>query len=127
MPPRRPIGCQNYHDSMARSYRERRVFDHPQAEVRRAAERAVVEVGLTIAPGGTDWQLAAQRGVNAGSWGERIRFTMATNPGGGTQVIIESKLVLGLFDWGKNRENISALFSSMEVVLGPGHRLEIEP
>ncbi len=112
---------------MARMYRERRTFPQPQAEVYRAAERAIIEAGLKLGAGTTEYEIKTSRGINGGSWGERIVFTMATFPGGGTQVIIQSKLVLGIFDWGRNRENIESLFSSMEVVLGPGSRLEIEP
>lgn len=107
-------------------YRQRRVFPQPQLEVQRAAERAVVEAGLKLGSGSTEYEMKASRGINGGSWGERIVFTMATFPGGGTQVIIQSKLVLGLADWGRNEQNVHELFSSMEVVLGPGNILEIE-
>lgn len=112
---------------MARIHQEKRVFPQPQAEVRRAAERAIVEAGLSLSSEATEYELKASRGINSGSWGERIRFIMATSPGGGTQVIIESKLTLGFFDWGRNKDNIESLFSSMEVVLGPGEIREINP
>lgn len=111
---------------MARIHSERRVFPQPQTEVYRAAERAIVEAGLRIGSGATEYELRAERGINSGSWGERITFTMATFPGGGTQVIIQSKLVLGLFDWGRNANNVERLFGSMEIVLGPGQILETE-
>lgn len=81
---------------------------------------------MKIAPGATDYQIRVTQGVSGGSWGERISLTLATFPGGGTQVVIESKLVLGLWDWGRNADNVTTLFASMESVLGPGTRLETD-
>lgn len=112
---------------MARRYQERRVFPQSQSEVVVIAERAVAEVGLKINGRTADHELKASKGIQSGSWGERIRFQLATFPGGGTQVIIESRLVFGLFDWGRNRENVEGLFRSMEVVLGPGRHRQVEP
>jgi hypothetical protein len=56
------------------------------------------------------------------SWGERIAVVTATNPGGGTQVVAESKLVFGFFDWGRNQRNVEQLLASMDGALGPGQQ-----
>jgi hypothetical protein len=112
---------------MARKFSERRIYEQPQTEVRQAVERALVELGLTIKPGGTEWEITASRGINPLSWGERITVTMATFPGGGTQVITESKLSLGIafVDWGRNQANVEAIYQAMEPVVGPGERADL--
>ncbi len=112
---------------MARVYRERRVYPQPQSEVRQVAERAVYELGLAVKPDATEWQISASRSMSTLSWGERLTVQMATSPGGGTQVVAESKLVFGFVDWGRNRTNVEALLASMDDVLGPGERTPLEP
>lgn len=42
---------------MARTYRQRRIYDHRQAEVRRAVERAMYELGLEIKPDATEYEV----------------------------------------------------------------------
>lgn len=112
---------------MGRMHQERRIYSQSQGEVRGAAERAIYELGLTIDPGATEWEVRARRSMTTQTWGERIKLLMATAPGGGTQVLAESKLAFGFFDWGRNQANVEALFTSMEVVLGPGEAAPIEP
>ena len=80
---------------MGRVYRERRIYQVPQGEVRAAAERAVYELGLGIKPAATEWEIEATRSISPLTWGEKVKTLMATSPGGGTQVIVESKLVFG--------------------------------
>ncbi len=106
---------------VGRTFSERRVFPQGQNEVRSAAERAVHEQGWSIKPGATEWELRAAQNMSSMSWGERITISMGTAPGGGTQVIADSKLVFGFVDWGRNKSNVHDLFRSMETVLGPGH------
>lgn len=105
---------------MGRSYRERRVYQYPQAEVRVSVERAMHELGMPMKPGASEWEIRATRSFSAKSWGERLTIHMATFPGGGTQVIAESKLVFGLVDWGRNQSNIEEIYDSMAALVGPG-------
>lgn len=111
---------------MGRRYAERRIYRQTQAEVRQAAERAIYEMGLEVKPGATEWEIRAARSISNLSWGERISILMATSPGGGTQVVAESKLVFGFFDWGRNRQNVEALFTSMAALVGPGEIAELD-
>lgn len=112
---------------MGRRYQERRIYSQDQPEVRQAAERAVYELGLSVKPGATEWEVQASQSMSALSWGERLTLLIATAPGGGTQVLAESKLVFGFVDWGRNRENVTSLFTSMEALLGPGEPVPVEP
>lgn len=112
---------------MARVYQQRRIFDRPQAEVRIAVERAMYQQGMSIKPHGTEWELRASRSMSSLSWGERIKVLLATSPGGGTQVLTESKLVFGFVDWGRNQENVEGLFDAMEDLAGPGRIVPVDP
>lgn len=47
------------------------------------------------------------------SWGERILVHGVTLSGGRTQVVIESKPVAQLFDWGKSRENVEFMATAL--------------
>lgn len=109
---------------MGRRYAERRIYSQSQTEVRQAVTRAVYELGLEVKPDASEWEIRAARSMSNLSWGERISVLMATSPGGGTQVVAESKLVFGFVDWGRNQNNVDALFNSMAALLGPG---EIAP
>lgn len=111
---------------MGRVYRERRIYGCTQAEVRAAAERAVYELGMAVKPDSTEWELQADRAMSALSWGERMKALMATSPGGGTQVVLESKLVFGFMDWGRNQKNVESFFETMETVIGPGEPAPLE-
>jgi hypothetical protein len=111
---------------MGRVYRERRIYGCSQAEVRAAAERAVYELGMAIKPASTEWELQADRTMSALSWGERIKALMATSPGGGTQVLLESKLVFGFIDWGRNQQNVESFFETIETIIGPGEPAPLE-
>lgn len=112
---------------MGRMYRERRIYQSPQREVRAAAERAVYELGMEVKPAATEWELEASRSISPLTWGERVKALVATSPGGGTQVLIESKLVFGFVDWGRNQKNVVEMFASMEHLLGPGEPAPLEP
>ena len=112
---------------MGRRYQERRIYPQAQAEVHQAADRALLEMGLDRKAGATEYEIQASQTMSALSWGERVTVRMATAPGGGTQVLAESKLVFGFVDWGRNQGNVEQLFSAMETVLGPGEPAPIEP
>ncbi len=112
---------------MARTYRQRRIYDHRQTEVGQAVERAMYELGLEIKPDATEYEVRGARSMSTLSWGEQVKVLLATSPGGGTQVIVESKLVFGFVDWGRNRSNVEAIFTSMAALLGPGEIAPVEP
>lgn len=105
---------------MGSTYQERRIYDHTQAEVRSAVERAMYELGLNIDPVVSEYEMRADRTMSTFSWGERIKVLMATSPGGGTQVLMESKLVFGFVDWGRNQKNVKAMFDAMAQLIGEG-------
>lgn len=105
---------------MGRSHRERRVYPQDRDEVRAAAQRAVGELGLVPDPTSGEWEVRASQAMSTFSWGEKVVVLTATNPGGGTQVVAESKLVFGFFDWGRNQKNVEQLLATMDGVLGPG-------
>lgn len=107
-------------------YRERRIYKKPQADVRAAAKRAVYELGMEVKPESTEWEIQAGYSISPLTWGERVKALMATSPGGGTQVLVESKLVFGFVDWGRNQKNVTELFAAMETVLGPGEPAPVE-
>lgn len=79
-----------------------------------------------IEPGATETEIKGSKGMSALSWGENITVNMGTFPGGGTQVLIESRLKfsLGFVDWGKNQANCETLTAALENRLGPGR---VEP
>ncbi len=83
-------------------------------------DRAVRELGLEPDPDSGEWEVRAAQPMSNLSWGERIHVLTATNPGGGTQVVVESKLVFGFVDWGRNRRNVDAVLTSLDATLGPG-------
>ncbi|MGI9595520.1 MAG: hypothetical protein ACR2QK_05135 [Acidimicrobiales bacterium] len=112
---------------MGRKYQERRIYSQGQAEVRTAVERAVYELGLEVKPGSSEWEIQGSRSMSTFSWGEQIKVLMATSPGGGTQVLAESKLVFGFVDWGRNQKNVEQLLESMAALVGPGEVAPIEP
>lgn len=112
---------------MGRRYQERRIYTQTQAEVRQAVERAVYELGLEVKPESTEWEIQGARTMSALSWGEQVKILMATSPGGGTQVLAESKLTFGFVDWGRNQKNVEDLLNSMGALLGPGESAPIEP
>ncbi len=90
------------------------------------AERAIREMGLTPDPASGEWEVRAARAMGTFTWGEKIHVLTATNPGGGTQVVAESKLVFGFFDWGRNRQNVEAIFDSLDTTIGPGQPAPLE-
>ncbi len=112
---------------MGRTYTERRIYAEPQTKVRAAVERAVYELGMEVQPGSTEWEIKASHSMSALTWGERITGLMATSPGGGTQAVIESKLVFGFVDWGRNQKNVAGMFEAMEALIGPGELAPLEP
>ena len=83
-------------------------------------DRAVRELGLEPDPASGEWEVRAARPMGTFTWGERIEVVTATNPGGGTQVVAESKLVFGFFDWGRNQQNVEGIFASLDATLGAG-------
>ncbi len=83
-------------------------------------DRAVRELGLEPDPSGGEWEVRAARPMGTLTWGERVHVVTATNPGGGTQVVAESKLVFGFVDWGRNRQNVEAIFAALDATIGPG-------
>lgn len=105
---------------MGRLHRERRIYTQDRAEVRPMVDRAVRELGLEPDPASGEWEIRAAQPMSTFTWGERIHVLMATNPGGGTQVVAESKLVFGFFDWGRNQRNVETLLASLDHSLGPG-------
>jgi hypothetical protein len=105
---------------MPRSATERRIYARDRADVRSAVERAVTEVGMRLDPPEGEWEVRASRPASLMTWGERIHVVTATNPGGGTQVVVESRLAFGLLDWGRNRENVQAILAALDGALGPG-------
>ena len=111
---------------MGRRYRERRIYPQDRTEVRNAAWRGVHELGLTPDPASGEWEVRSSQSMSTFSWGERIVVLTATNPGGGTQVVAESKLVFGFFDWGRNQRNVEQLLASMDEALGPGRPAPLE-
>lgn len=84
------------------------------------ASRAVRELGLQPDPASGEWEIRAAQARSNYTWGERIHVVTATNPGGGTQVVVESKLVFGFVDWGRNRRNVEAIFAVLDETIGPG-------
>ncbi len=96
------------------------MYPQDRAEVRPAVDRAVRELGLAPDPTAGEWEIRASRPMSTLSWGERIQVVTATNPGGGTQVVIESKLVFGFVDWGRNQRNVESVIDSLDGLLGPG-------
>lgn len=89
-------------------------------------DRAVRELGLVPDPDSGEWEVRAAQPMTNLSWGERIHVLTATNPGGGTQVVAESKLVFGFVDWGRNRKNVEAIFESLDTTIGPGEPAPLE-
>ncbi len=87
------------------------------------ADRAVRELGLEPDPASGEWEVRAAQPMTNLSWGERIHVVTATYPGGGTQVAVESKLVFGFVDWGRNRRNVESVLASLDQTLGPGEPL----
>lgn len=53
------------------------------------------------------------------SWGENISALLASAPGGGSQVVVQSKLKFGFFDYGRNQANVEKLFDAIDGRLGP--------
>ena len=111
---------------MGRRHRERRIYPQERDEVRTAAQRAVIELGLFPDPESGEWEVRTKQAMSTFSWGERIVVVTATNPGGGTQVLAESKLVFGFFDWGRNQSNVEQLLASIDGLLGPGTPAPLE-
>lgn len=105
---------------MGRLYRERRIYQATRAEARAMGDRAIREIGLDPDPSSDEWEIRAARPMGTFTWGERIHLVTATNPGGGTQIVVESKLVFGFFDWGRNRQNVEAILASLDTTIGPG-------
>ena len=90
-------------------------------------DRAIRELGLAIPTRQSgEWEVRAARAMGTFTWGEKIHVLTATNPGGGTQVVAESKLVFGFFDWGRNRQNVEAIFESLDTTIGPGEPAPLE-
>lgn len=106
--------------AMGRRYRERRIYQSGRAETRAMVDRAVREIGLEPDPSSGEWEVRAARPMGTFTWGERIHVVAATNPGGGTQVVAESKLAFGFFDWGNNQRNVESIFDSLDSTIGPG-------
>jgi len=50
------------------------------------------------------------------SWGENIEVLLTPEPGG-VKVKISSSPTAQLFDWGKSRDNVSQIFSNLELKL----------
>jgi hypothetical protein len=90
------------------------------------ADRAVREIGLVPNPASGEWEVRASQPRSNYTWGERIHVITATNPGGGTQVVVESKLVFGFVDWGRNQRNVEAVLASLDATIGPGQPAPLE-
>lgn len=105
---------------MGRRYRERRIYEADRGAARAMADRAVREIGLEPDQASGEWEIRAARPMGTFTWGERIHVLTATNPGGGTQVVVESKLVFGFYDWGRNQQNVEAILAALDDTLGPG-------
>ena len=103
---------------MPRSHHDRRTYAHDPADVRLAVPRVMGELGLRLRPGAGEWEVQASRPISMVTWGERITVTSATNPGGGTQVIVESRLSFGLVDWGRNRRNVDEILDALDAWFG---------
>ncbi|MEM9565194.1 MAG: hypothetical protein AAGA93_21410 [Actinomycetota bacterium] len=95
------------------------MYAQDRSEVRPAVDRAVRELGLTPDPTSGEWEVRASQSMSTFSWGERIHVLTATNPGGGTQVVVESKLVFGFVDWGRNQRNVESIIGSLDDLLTP--------
>lgn len=105
---------------MPRRHTERRTYAQRPHEVRATVERVVRELGLRPRPGDGEWEIVASRPIGPMTWGERITVITATDPGGGTQVIAESRLTFGLVDWGHNRANVESILGGLDTTLGTG-------
>jgi TM2 domain-containing membrane protein YozV len=57
--------------------------------------------------------ITAKSGVSGKSWGEVIYVFFRSVQTGGTQISCSSKLKFGLYDWGKNRDNVERLFAAL--------------
>ncbi len=110
--------------SVGRKYSERLEFQRSAEDTIRAVEVAFTECGFPPSRSNTPstgmTEVRASRQMSAGSWGENVTAQVATAPGGGSQVVVESKLVFGFVDWGRNKTNVS------QVVLALTRRLEMD-
>ena len=101
-------------EAMARRATGRRVYAQDRSGVRTAVEAVVGALGLRLEDAAGEWEVRARRGVSLMTWGERIQIVTATNPGGGTQVVVESRLTFGLIDWGRNQSNVDEILAALD-------------
>ena len=104
---------------MARRATGRRVYAQDRSEVRAAVEEVVGALGMRLEESDGEWEVRARQPVSFMTWGERIQVITATNPGGGTQVVAESRLSFGLVDWGRNQRNVDDILARLDERLDP--------
>ena len=90
---------------------ETRDFDRPKALLRKVV-RAAFEIlgwrGVEVVGEGFRVRVF----VSLRSWGERVQVRIHDG-----QVTCESRCVYGVFDWGKNRENVEMFFAALGAAL----------
>ena len=102
---------------MPASYQHGTNFPAGIDEVFPACVKAVSQCGFRIATADPEaGQIKARSKISMLSWGEKI--TITTSAAG--RVDIKSKCYwFQVIDWGKNKANVSALFSALERLLWP--------
>lgn len=109
---------------MGRKYSERREFQRNVEDTVRAVEVAFTECGFppsrSNSPSAGMIEVRASQQMSLASWGENVSAKVAAAPGGGSQVVVESKLIFGFVDWGRNKTNVD------QVLVALSRRLEME-
>ncbi|MBI2077032.1 MAG: hypothetical protein HYT80_01490 [Euryarchaeota archaeon] len=62
----------------------------------------------------TERRVVVRSGFSIRSWGEEITVDVLARPSGGTRVKAESRILVGLWDWGKNRSNLARLTKALD-------------
>jgi hypothetical protein len=92
-----------------------REFDIDAAAATGLAHQALGRMGAQIEFASQDLTtVVARMGMSLRSWGERIRIQIVPMGARRVRVMAESRSLLALFDWGKNRGNLEAFWDAFQ-------------
>ena len=90
---------------------ETRDMDRPKALLREVAQAAFEILGWRgVEVAGEGFRVKVS--LSLWSWGERVVVRIDRG-----RVACESRCVVGVFDWGKNRENVESFFAALDAAL----------
>ena len=119
-------------DNLTKRARGEIAFEEVLEKVSDAAKNALGLLGISLvrenvsANGQRVIEIWGRRGISSWSWGELVSIKISGNEHGGSLVEAMSECIwpTQLFDYGRNRKNLEALFSALRMQLrsiGPVH------